>query len=69
MAKSKLQEFVAYGLARMGESSTWQGLGFIATLAGVKWAADIDWGSAAALGGLVSGLIKTFLPDTLKGDQ
>lgn len=55
-------------LARMGESSTWQGIGFIITLTGARWSQNLDWGSAAALGGTVSALIKATLPDAL-GDK
>ena len=50
-------------LARLGESSTWQGLGFIAVLCGARWAQGLDWGSA--LGGTLSALIKAILPDDL----
>ena len=56
-------------LARMGESSTWQGIGFIVTLSGARWSQNLDWGSAAALGGTVSALIKAVLPDALGGDK
>lgn len=60
----RLRAVAAYLLNRMSEASTWQGLGFIATLLGARWAASLDWGAAAALGGLVSGAIKTLLPDS-----
>ena len=53
-------------LERLGESSTWQGVGFLLTLLGARWAAGMDWGGAAALGGTVSALIKSVLPDNLK---
>ena len=53
-------------LDRLGESSTWQGLGFLLTLLGARWAGSLDWGAAAALGGTVSAIIKSMLPDTLK---
>lgn len=58
----KLRETV---LARMGESSTWQGIGFLAVLCGARWAQGLDWGSAAALGGTVSAIIKSVLPDDM----
>ena len=60
-------KLLTYLLDRMGEASTWQGLGFFLALAGVKWIGGMDWGAAAAAGGLVSGLIKTLLPDSVKG--
>jgi hypothetical protein len=53
-------------LSRMGESSTWQGIGFLAVLLGARWAQGLDWGAAAALGGTVSALIKSVLPDNLE---
>ena len=56
-------------LARMGESSTWQGIGFLVTLSGARWSQNLDWGSAAALGGTVSALIKAVLPDSLVGNK
>jgi hypothetical protein len=64
--KERLQAIIAFILDRAGESSTWQGLGFIATLAGAKWGAELDWGSAAAAGGFVSGMLKMIFPDKLK---
>lgn len=56
-------EFLA---ARLSEQSTWQGIGFCATLAGAKWAANLDWGQAAGLGGIVSALLKMVFPDPVK---
>jgi hypothetical protein len=64
--KQRLQAVMAYIIDRLGESSTWQAVGFFATLAGAKWGADMDWGGAAAAGGAVSGLFKAFFPDQLK---
>lgn len=60
-----LHKIANYMLDRMGEASTWQGIGFIVTLFGSKWG-SLDWGQAAALGGIVSGLIKALLPDSFK---
>lgn len=57
---------IPYILDRLGESSTWQGLGFLAAVCGARWAANLDWGGAAALGGAVSAAIKTFFPDVAK---
>jgi hypothetical protein len=64
--KERLQAILAFILDRAGESSTWQGLGFLATLAGAKFGGDLDWGAAAAAGGLVSALLKTLFPDKIK---
>jgi hypothetical protein len=64
--KKKLQAIIKFIIDRLGESSTWQGLGFIATLAGAKWGVDMDWGAAAAAGGFVSGMLKVIFPDKLK---
>lgn len=62
----RLEKLIAYLLNRAGEASTWQGIGFFATLAGAKWGAELDWGAAAAAGATVSGLIKTLMPDVMK---
>ena len=63
----RMQTVIDFFLDRMGEASTWQGVGFIAGLCGAKWAVGLDWGSAAAFGGTVSAFIKTVFPDKLKG--
>lgn len=55
-----------YALDRMSEASTWQGIGFIVSLSGAKWGMNLAWGEAAAVGGLVSGAIKTLAPDIFK---
>lgn len=55
-----------YLAARLGEASTWQGIGFCLTLAGAKWAANLDWGQAAGLGGIVSAALKIAFPDPAK---
>lgn len=62
---TRIKSAVNFSLSRMGEASTWQGIGFIAALFGAKWAANLDWGSAAALGGTVSAFIKAVFPDKL----
>lgn len=62
----KLNIALRYVFDRLGEASTWQGIGFIAVLCGARWAADLDWGAAAALGGMVSGIIKAAFPDKFK---
>ena len=55
-----------YILNRIGEASTWQGVGFICGLLGAKNFANLDWGSAAAFGGTISAGIKAVFPDKLK---
>ncbi len=47
----------------MAQPSTWQGIAFLLTLTGSRFAADFDWGEAAALGGTVSALLKTVISD------
>ena len=61
--KLKLQLLRFYILDRLAESSTWQGIGFVIALTGCKAGADLDWGLAAGLGGMVSAIIKIFFPD------
>lgn len=61
--KARLIASLRYGLDRMGEASTWQGIGFFIALAGSKFGAGMDWGQAAALGATVSGALKMLLPD------
>lgn len=64
--KARIQAALEYLAARLGEASTWQGIGFCLTVAGAKWAASLDWGQAAGLGGLVSALLKMVFPDPAK---
>lgn len=64
--KEKYRNLIAYLLDRMGESSTWQGLGFFLAIIGAKQFGELDWGAAAAFGGGVSGIIKILLADKLK---
>lgn len=61
--KARLLAMLGYWLDRLGEASTWQGIGFFLTLVGSKLGAGLDWGAAAALGGAVSGGIKMLFPD------
>ena len=58
-----LEKFKAYVIDRLDEASTWQGVGFLFVLFGAKWAADLDWGQAAGLGGIISAAIKLIFPD------
>jgi hypothetical protein len=64
--RAKTRKLIEYWLARMGESSTWQGVAFILTLFGTKFGTTLDWGQAAAAGGAISGFIKLLLPDQVK---
>lgn len=50
-------KFSSFFLERMAEPTTWQGIGFLVSLTGGKYA-NLDWGQAAALGGFVSAFIK-----------
>lgn len=61
--KTKLYALIDVILARLGEQSTWQGIGFLVGMTGSKFGAGLDWGPAAALGGTISALVKTLLPD------
>lgn len=61
--KTKMRMMLDILLARLGEQSTWQGIGFLIALTGSKFGAGMDWGPAAAFGGTVSALVKTLLPD------
>ena len=63
---NKLETFAAYAADRLTEPSTWQGIGFLAALAGFKAGVGMDWGQAAGIGGIVSAAIKMMLPDTQK---
>lgn len=58
-----LQEFKEYVCDRLKEPSTWQGIGFVVALFGCKLGADLDWGQAAGLGGILSAAIKMVFPD------
>lgn len=64
--KEKLLKAIQYGLDRLGESSTWQGIGFVVALTGSKIGLGMDWGAAAGLGGTISAMIKVMLPDQVK---
>ena len=63
---AKLQSVLSYLLDRLGEPSTWQGIGFMVALTGCKLGANLDWGMAAGIGGMVSAGLKMFLPDAAK---
>lgn len=59
---NQLEKIAAYLAARASEASTWQGVAFILTLAGSRYA-NMDWGQCAALGATLSGIIKILFPD------
>ena len=53
----KTKEIVSFLLDRLGESSTWQGIGFVISLFTSRYV-GLDWGQGAAIGGIVSAVIK-----------
>jgi hypothetical protein len=55
---NRLEIAYNYFLDRLGEPTTWQGVAFIVSLFTAKYA-NLDWGQAAAVGGMVSAFIKT----------
>jgi hypothetical protein len=55
--KIKLLLVLSWFLDRLGESTTWQAIGFIVSLFGSHFA-GVSWGDGAALGGLISAAIK-----------
>lgn len=64
--RTKLVLILWYILDRLDEPSTWQAFGFVAGFCGARWAANIDAGGAAAVGGFASAAIKGLLPDSFK---
>lgn len=61
--QAKTRRILRYLLDRLGEQSTWQGIGFVVGLIGGRALAELDWGQAAGLGGTISAAIKMMLPD------
>lgn len=59
----KINKALRYLLDRLGEASTWQGIGFVVALTGCKMGLGMDWGQAAGLGGAISAAIKMIMPD------
>ena len=59
----KLKKVGSYALDRLGEPSTWQGVGFVVAASGSKFGLGMDWGQAAALGGFLSAAVKMALAD------
>lgn len=62
--EKKTREALDFILARLSEPSTWQGIGFLVALFGGRFGAGMDWGQAAGLGGIISAVLKMFLPDS-----
>lgn len=60
---NKFRKFLSYTADRLSEPSTWQGIGFVVALTGCKLGANMDWGQAAGLGGIISAAIKMAMPD------
>lgn len=63
---NRIQTVLEFIAARLSEPSTWQGIGFLVTLTGAKYGANLDWGQAAGLGGLISAVLKMIFPDPAK---
>lgn len=61
--REKTRKIIAYILDRLGEASTWQGIGFMVVASGSKFGMGLDWGAAAALGGALSAVIKMVMAD------
>ena len=64
--KQRIQTVLEFIAARLSEPSTWQGIGFLLALTGAKYGANLDWGQAAGLGGLISAVLKMIFTDTVK---
>lgn len=58
----KLETLLACLAARAAEPGTWQGVAFMLTLCGSRYAA-LDWGQCAALGATASAVLKILFPD------
>lgn len=67
--KDRLRAAANFILDRMKEASTWQGIGFVVALTGSKFGVGMDWGQAAAVGGLISAFLKAVIPDALGDDN
>jgi hypothetical protein len=64
--KRRMQVALEFAAARLSEQSTWQGICFIASASGAKWAAGLDWGPAVGVGSLLSAFLKIVFPDPVK---
>lgn len=68
--QTRLRALAHAFIERLSESSTWQGLGFLITFAGVKLGTGFNLSDpqalagATAAGALVSAVLKIFLPDS-----
>lgn len=67
---ARLRAVFAFLVDRLAESSTWQGLGFLLTFAGIKLGTGFELSDpqalagATAAGAIVSAVIKLLLPDS-----
>jgi hypothetical protein len=59
----KFETLIAYLSARASERSTWEGVGFLLTLAGSKWGINLPLDQCVTIGATVSGAIKIIWPD------
>jgi hypothetical protein len=64
--KERIRTAMEFLAARLSEQSTWQGIGFLVALTGAKYGANMDWGQAAGLGGIMSAVLKMTFPDQKK---
>lgn len=62
---NRIKALFIYAAARLGENSTYQGIGFIAGLFGSHYA-QLDWGQCTAIGAIISAALKITLPDLFK---
>jgi hypothetical protein len=60
---TRTQRTVNFIADRLAEPTTWRGIAFLLALCGAKFGADLDWGEAAALGGIVSACLKMIVAD------
>jgi len=68
--RDRFRRLIAYFVARLGETSTIQGLAAIATLAGGYTMNSERIAEWAALAAVVSGVLKIMLPDSItKADK
>jgi hypothetical protein len=59
--ETKIETLLVYLGARMSEPETWRGFAVIGSLIGGQYA-TLNWGECAALGAIVSGVMKIIFP-------
>ena len=59
--ETKIEDILMYVSARAAEPETWRGVAVIASLLGGQYA-TLNWGECAALGAMVSGVMKIIFP-------